>query len=314
MTNNTIMDMFFNTDDNGYLYINGWVVEPEETGSVPRFFKCRMNWDLDNAQEIAMESEKLCAALEALGEYFAENDLDICTEPDLGYLSDEEEAERLLEVWRLFCGGYDYDTISFHDLENLAEQRLGGKVNTYNTFIRAKRILKVKKLGAPAIITDCEIYEFARALALTRACEELTCVDIAKDRYDSETHMLGEFNENDISRVFELIRNDCTVMPNVEMAYTLFANKVFGMRRLDIFCKAKEIKTTVDELLETLSKTERKVLESLYGLNDGVRRTYGQTALETYIPLPMIRDYENRAIRKLRHPVRSRKLKYVFSE
>ena len=24
MTNNTIMDMFFNTDDNGYLYINGW--------------------------------------------------------------------------------------------------------------------------------------------------------------------------------------------------------------------------------------------------------------------------------------------------
>lgn len=290
--------MFFNTDDNGYIYINGWSVEPEETDSVPRFFKCRMNWDLDRAQEIAMESEKLCAALETLGEYFAENDLDIFTEPDLGYLSDEEEAERLLEVWRLFCGGYDYDTKSFHDLENLAEQRLGGRVNT---FIRAKRILKVKKLGAPAFITDSEIYEFARALALTRACEELTCVDIAKDRYDSETHMLGEFNENDISCVFELIRNDCTVMPCVEMAYTLFVNEVLGMRRLDIFRNAKEIKPTVDELLETLSKNERKVLKSLYGLSDGVRRTYGQTALETYIPLPMIRDYENRAIRKLFH-------------
>ena len=113
--------------------------------------------------------------------------------------------------------------------------------------------------------------------------------------------MLGEFNENDISCVFELIRNDCTVMPCVEMAYTLFVNEVLGMRRLDIFRNAKEIKPTVDELLETLSKNERKVLKSLYGLSDGVRRTYGQTALETYIPLPMIRDYENRAIRKLFH-------------
>ena len=67
-------------------------------------------------------------------------------------------------------------------------------------------------------------------------------------------------------------------------------------------------------MLETLSKAERTVLELLYGLTDGFRRTYEIAAFETHIPISMIKGYEASALDKLRRPSSISKLKQLFCE
>lgn len=314
MVHSIVNDMFNNTDETGTLIIKGWDVEPEETGCNPRFIKCRMNRDSDKAQKIAEDAAFYCGALEAIGEYYADIEKDVYCEPDFESCFDNGYAVQLREVWELFFGGYDGDKIQGKALCKLAQQRLGGKQEVYNTFVRARRIEKAARLGAPDCIIDKEKYEFVRAYALNRACEEMTEVDISKDRFDAKTVTLGDFDEADIDRIFDILESDCSVMPEERIGYTMLTNKIFTDIRIDLYSRYDTLKPAVDALLETLSKTEREVIEKLYGLTDGVRRSYESTALEMHTPTPMIMDYEALALRKLRHPSRKARLEKLLYE
>ena len=214
----------------------------------------------------------------------------------------------------MFFGGYDGDKIQGKTLCKLAQQRLGGKQEVYNTFVRARRIERVVELGAPDCIIDKEKYEFVRAFVLNRACEDMTDVDISKDSFDEKTLTLGDFNEDDINRIFEMLFKDCSMMPEGRVGYTLLVNMIFGDIRLDLYRRYDTLKPAVDTALETLSKTEREVLEKRFGLTDGVRRSYETTALEMHTPAPMIMDYEAIALRKLRHPGREAMLEKLLYE
>ena len=306
---NIVKDMFDNTDSTGVLIIKGWDTEPEETGSNPRFYKCRMNWNFDKAQKIAEDAAYYCDGLAETGASLADAESDT----DCEYSFDESYAMMLNEVWELFLFGCDSDTADENSLAKLAEERLGRELNAYNVFVRARRIVNASKLGAPDVILDNEKYEFVRAYVLNRACEEMICVDISKDRFDPETVTLGGFNEDDIDRIFEMLFKDCSVMPEERIGCTLLVNMIYGDIRLDLYRRYEKIKPTVDAALASLSKTERTVLEKLYGLTDGVRKTHAAAALELHIPLPMIMMYESIALRKLRHPCRSSKLESALS-
>lgn len=314
MVHSIVNDMFNNTDETGTLIIKGWDVEPEETGINPRFIKCRMNRDSDKAQKIAEDAAFYCGALEAIGKYYADIEKDVYCEPDFTQVFDDSYAPQLREVWELFFGGYDGDKIQGKALCKLAQQRLGGKQEVYNSFVRARRIEKAARLGAPDFIIDKEKYEFVRAYALNRACEEMTEVDISKDRFDAKTVTIGDFDEADIDRIFDILESDCSVMPEERIGYTLLTNKIFTDIRIDLYSRYDTLKPAVDALLETLSKTEREVLEKRFGLTDGVRRSYESTALEMHTPTPMIMDYEALALRKLRHPSRKARLEKLLYE
>lgn len=310
---NIVKDMFNNTDSTGTLIIKGWDIEPEENGSNPRFYKCRMNWDFDKAQKIADRAAIYCDALEEIGAYFADADKDVYCEPDFDGLFDDSYAAKLLEVWELFFGGYDNDKLGQKALSGLAEQRLGRKVNAHNAFVRARRVALATRLGAPDMVRDNEKYEFVRAFVLNRACEEIFFLDLSKDSFDEKAVTLGEFNEDDIDRVSEMLLNDCSVMPEERIGYTMLVNAVLADIRLDLYRRYRRIKPAVDAALATVSESERKVLQMLYGLTDGVRRSHEAAALEMHIPLPMIKVYESLALRKLRHPARLKKIEAVFS-
>ena len=127
-----VKDMFDNTDITGTLIIKGWNIRLEETTSNPRFYKCRMNWDFYEFQEIADEATIYCDALEEIGAYFADTGKDIFSEPDFESCFDDGYAKQLREVWELFFGGYDNDKLGQKALSELAEQRLGRKVNCMN--------------------------------------------------------------------------------------------------------------------------------------------------------------------------------------
>jgi RNA polymerase primary sigma factor len=69
------------------------------------------------------------------------------------------------------------------------------------------------------------------------------------------------------------------------------------------------LKEQVEDVLDSLSSRERKVLQLRFGLEDGRSRTLEEVGREFKVTRERIRQIEAKALRKLRHPTRSRKLK-----
>ncbi|MFQ7263355.1 MAG: RNA polymerase sigma factor RpoD [Lachnospiraceae bacterium] len=69
------------------------------------------------------------------------------------------------------------------------------------------------------------------------------------------------------------------------------------------------LKEQLDEVLSTLTEREQKVLILRFGLEDGRARTLEEVGKEFNVTRERIRQIEAKALRKLRHPSRSRKLK-----
>lgn len=69
------------------------------------------------------------------------------------------------------------------------------------------------------------------------------------------------------------------------------------------------LKEQLNEILDSLSVRERKVLEMRFGLADGQGRTLEEVGSEFGVTRERIRQIEAKALRKLRHPIRSRKLR-----
>ena len=69
------------------------------------------------------------------------------------------------------------------------------------------------------------------------------------------------------------------------------------------------LKEQLDEVLDTLTEREQKVLRLRFGMNDGRARTLEEVGKEFDVTRERIRQIEEKALRKLRHPSRSRKLR-----
>ena len=69
------------------------------------------------------------------------------------------------------------------------------------------------------------------------------------------------------------------------------------------------LREQLDEVLGTLTEREQKVLKLRFGLEDGRARTLEEVGKEFKVTRERIRQIEAKALRKLRHPSRSRKLK-----
>ena len=69
------------------------------------------------------------------------------------------------------------------------------------------------------------------------------------------------------------------------------------------------LKEQLNSVLETLTEREKKVLTLRFGLDDGRARTLEEVGKEFDVTRERIRQIEAKALRKLRHPSRSKKLK-----
>jgi len=69
------------------------------------------------------------------------------------------------------------------------------------------------------------------------------------------------------------------------------------------------LKEQMQDVLHSLSERERRVLELRFGLVDGQSRTLEEVGEEFGVTRERIRQIEAKALRKLRHPIRSRKLR-----
>ena len=96
--------------------------------------------------------------------------------------------------------------------------------------------------------------------------------------------------EEEDSHLGDFIQDDNVPVPAEAAAYTL-------------------LKEQLMEVLDTLTEREQKVLRLRFGLDDGKARTLEEVGKEFNVTRERIRQIEAKALRKLRHPSRSRKLK-----
>ncbi|WP_099469051.1 RNA polymerase sigma factor RpoD [Konateibacter massiliensis] len=96
--------------------------------------------------------------------------------------------------------------------------------------------------------------------------------------------------EEEDSHLGDFIQDDNIPVPSEAAAFTL-------------------LKEQLMEVLDTLTEREQKVLRLRFGLDDGRARTLEEVGKEFNVTRERIRQIEAKALRKLRHPSRSRKLK-----
>lgn len=96
--------------------------------------------------------------------------------------------------------------------------------------------------------------------------------------------------EEEDSHLGDFVEDDHVPTPSEAAAFTL-------------------LKEQLSEVLDTLTDREQKVLRLRFGLDDGRARTLEEVGKEFNVTRERIRQIEAKALRKLRHPSRSRKLK-----
>ncbi|HUT20820.1 MAG TPA: sigma-70 family RNA polymerase sigma factor, partial [Anaerolineae bacterium] len=74
------------------------------------------------------------------------------------------------------------------------------------------------------------------------------------------------------------------------------------------------LREQVHTALDQLNRREREVLEMRFGLKDGQAHTLEEVGQEFHVTRERIRQIEAKALRKLRHPIRSRKLRDYLNE
>ena len=152
-------------------------------------------------------------------------------------------------------------------------------VETINKLVRVSRQL-LQELGREP--TPEEIAE-RMEIPVERVREILK---ISQEPVSLETPI----GEEEDSHLGDFIQDDNVPVPAEAAAFTL-------------------LKEQLVEVLGTLTEREQKVLRLRFGLDDGRARTLEEVGKEFNVTRERIRQIEAKALRKLRHPSRSRKLK-----
>ncbi len=152
-------------------------------------------------------------------------------------------------------------------------------VETINRLTRASRIL-LQQLGREP--TPDEI-----AKELNMPVDRVREIQkIAQDPVSLETPI----GEEEDSHLGDFIEDDRATTPSDSVAATMLKEQLMGV-------------------LDTLTPREEKVLRLRYGIDDGKPRTLEEVGKEFNVTRERIRQIEAKALRKLRHPSRSKKLK-----
>ena len=152
-------------------------------------------------------------------------------------------------------------------------------VETINKQIRVSRYL-LQELGREP--TPEEIAEEMN-LSIDRVRE---IQKIAQDPVSLETPI----GEEEDSHLGDFIEDEGAVAPSDSVSYTMLKEQLIGV-------------------LDTLTPREEKVLRLRYGIDDGKPRTLEEVGREFNVTRERIRQIEAKALRKLRHPSRSKRLK-----
>ena len=152
-------------------------------------------------------------------------------------------------------------------------------VETINRLIRTSRHL-LQQFGREPTIEEI-------AQEMDMSVEKVMEIQkIAQDPVSLETPI----GEEDDSHLGDFIQDEDSPAPQDAASYTL-------------------LREQLNEVMKTLTPREAKVLRLRFGLDDGKARTLEEVGKEFDVTRERIRQIEAKALRKLRHPSRSKKLR-----
>jgi RNA polymerase primary sigma factor len=144
-------------------------------------------------------------------------------------------------------------------------------VETINRLIRVEEIAEAMSRGQEVVVTPEKVREI---------------IKVSQEPVSLETPI----GEEEDSHLGDFIEDRAALAPAEAASHQL-------------------LKEQVEAVLDSLSGRERRVLQLRFGLEDGRARTLEEVGKEFNVTRERIRQIEAKALRKLRHPSRSRKLK-----
>ena len=147
------------------------------------------------------------------------------------------------------------------------------------------KLIRVSRQLLQELGRDPKPEEIAKEMDMTEE-KVREIMKIAQDPVSLETPI----GEEEDSHLGDFIPDDDAPAPAEAAAYSL-------------------LKEQIEEVLGSLNEREQKVLKLRFGLEDGRARTLEEVGKEFDVTRERIRQIEAKALRKLRHPSRSKKLR-----
>jgi RNA polymerase primary sigma factor len=157
-------------------------------------------------------------------------------------------------------------------------------VETINRLIRVSRQLLQEKGREPTVEEIAEAMSTPELLVTPEKVREI--IKVSQEPVSLETPI----GEEEDSHLGDFIEDRGALAPAEAASHQL-------------------LKEQVEAVLDSLTGRERRVLQLRFGLEDGRARTLEEVGKEFNVTRERIRQIEAKALRKLRHPSRSRKLK-----